>query len=178
MIAISAGHYPERPGACYEDFCEHGEAKSWAIIITDHLIRLGCDARLVPSGVLSKKVEYTNGCNADIAIEIHFNSAVSKGEHVGEGCETLFYPESQKGAFIAGEIQTALAPGLFRDRGIKPGWYRMNPKKGVDFFLARTKCPAIIIEPDFIHRVNHIQSNREQACELISETLMRIQHEP
>lgn len=172
---ISAGHYPERPGACFDDFCEHGEAKSWAILITDHLIRMGVDARLVPNGVLKNKVEYINGNDAEIAVEIHFNSAKdSEGTHIGEGCETLYCPESQRGAYIANEIQKAIAPALFRDRGIKEGWYRMIKKNGPDFFLAKTSCPAIIIEPDFIHRKDFIQSNRELACKAIANTLSKM----
>ena len=170
MIAISAGHYPERPGACYEEFCEHGEAAHWARLIAG---QLGDQGFYVPTGYLQNKVDAINNRDVDIAVEIHFNSAVSKGEHVGEGCETLYYPESQKGAYIAYEIQREIAPSLFRDRGIKPGWYRMNPDNGPDFFLARTKCPAIIVEPDFIHRKDHIQANRDAACELIAETLLK-----
>jgi len=170
MIAISAGHYPERPGACFDNFCEHGEAVEWAKLICGHL---GKEGFYVPTGFLQSKVDAINNRDIDIAVEIHFNSAVNAdGERIGEGCETLYYPESQKGAFIANELQKAITPVLFKDRGIKQGWYRMNPDNGPDFFLARTKCPAIILEPEFIHRKDSIQVNRDVACQFIAETLM------
>jgi len=185
MIAISAGHYPERPGACFEDFCEHGEAMQWALTIMRHMKGEGF---YVPTGHLKNKVLAINNRNIYFAVEIHFNSfkvwkdanhdgIVTDDElmNAGEGCETLYYPGSEKGAFIANELQSAIAPALFRDRGIKPGYYRMNPKNGPDFFLAKTKCPAIILEPEFIHHKERIQDNRNITCELIAETLLSIQ---
>ncbi len=190
VIYVSAGHYPEKPGACYGDFCEHGEATAWAIQITDQLIRAGEDARLVPTGHLREKVAFINGGDAALAIEVHFNSfkvwkdanadgLVTDDElmHAGKGCETLFFPGSEKGAYLANEIQRVLAPAMFKDRGIKPGYYRMNPKNGPDFFLAKTKCPSAILEPDFIHQKEWIQSNRELACVAIADALIKTKSE-
>ena len=37
-----------------------------------------------------------------------------------------------------------------KNRGAKEGWYRMDPNNGPDAFLAKTKCPAIIVEPFFL----------------------------
>ena len=97
--------------------------------------------------------------------------------NAGKGCETLYYPNSQQGAYIANAVQHALAPTLFKDRGIKEGWYRMNPKNGSDFFLDKTRCTAIILEPDFIHRKDEIQRQRKYACESIARTLLELQDE-
>ena len=178
IIAISAGHYPERPGACFGNFCEYSEANRWAINITDHLIRAGLDARLVPTGVLKNKVAFINDIDADIAVEIHFNSAKdSNGKHIGKGCEALYHPESQKGAYLASTLLDAMEDLFKPSRGIKEGWYRMDRNKGVDFFLAKTRCPSAIIEPEFIHCTANIAENREAACLAIAESLIRIEGE-
>lgn len=170
-IAISAGHYPERPGACHHDFCEHGEAMRWAELIAENLE----GATLIAPGYLNTKVATINSQNFDIAVEIHFNSAKdAEGNHVGEGSETLFYPHSEKGAYVASEVQTSIVNAGFRNRGIKPGYYRMNKKNGPDFFLAKTNCPAIILEPEFIHYKSRIQRLRVETCQLIAEALKNL----
>jgi len=176
MIFLSAGHYPERPGACFGEFCEHGEAVRWVNEIAG-IIDTGC--MIVPTGTLKKKVGYINGYDiggdAAICIEIHFNSAMKDGHHVGNGTECLHMPESQKGAYIAHEIQNAIvSDSEFRDRGIKEGWYRMNRLNGPDYFLSKTKYPAVIIEPEFIQHMDRIQSKRESVCDRIAEKLINI----
>ena len=34
----------------------------------------------------------------------------------------------------------------------------------MDYFLRKTHCPAVIIEPEFIHLWGNIQRNRAAAC--------------
>lgn len=165
MIFISAGHYPAKPGATYERFIEHDEAIIWATMLAH---KLGEDSLLVPVGVLREKVSYINerALNGDVAVEIHFNAATDKdGNNVGRGCESLYYPGSEKGKFLASVCQDVLAKYLPPDRGVKEGYYRMNPDNGPDFFLAKTKCPATIIEPEFVHRFELIQEHRESVVE-------------
>jgi N-acetylmuramoyl-L-alanine amidase len=169
MIFISAGHYPAHPGATHERFIEHDEAVVWRNLLIDKLIPL--EVMSVPSEVLRSKVDFINARlqNGDLALEIHFNSALDKeGNHVGRGCETLYYPGSKKGKEFAEACQIALAEVFPPDRGVKEGWYRMDPTRGADFFLEKTKCPAVIIEPEFVHHSNIIQDNREEACENLS----------
>ena len=190
LICISAGHYPERPGACFGSFCEHSEANHWAILITDYIIREGYEAALVPTGTLKKKVEFINSRETSLAVEIHFNSfkvwedanrdgIVTDDElkHTGQGCETLYYPESQKGALLASNIQAVLSDIFSPDRGIKEGWYRMDPKNGPDYFLEKTSCTSVIVEPDFIHRIEKIQDNRRQACIAIGNAIIKTKGE-
>jgi N-acetylmuramoyl-L-alanine amidase len=163
MIFISAGHYPAKPGAKYERFIEHDEAVIWAQLLVD---QLGDDATLVPTGVLKEKVAYINTrtLQGDIAVEIHFNAAVDEdGNNVGRGSETLYYPDSTKGKALAKVCQKVLAEHFAPDRGIKEGWYRMQKKYGPDFFLAKTMCPAVILEPEFVHRHHLIEEHREDA---------------
>lgn len=171
-IALSAGHNPVKKGACYLNFCEYDEAVLWVELIAEHL---GNHAYIVPTGKLKDKVKAINERDCVLAVEIHFNSAVnSVGKHVGKGSETLYCPGSERGEYAANAVQEVLAPTLFRDRGIKEGWYQMNKNKGPDYFLAKTNCPAIILEPDFIHRVRHITNNRELACKAIASALMNL----
>jgi len=170
MIFISAGHHPGSPGATHERFIEHDEAVIWADTFD---IKMGIDCVMVPPGTLQSKVNFINArlMNGDIAIEIHFNSAMKDGKHVGRGCETLYYPGSESGLHIAQLCQQALEQCFPPSRGVKEGWYRMDPKRGPDFFLARTKCPAVIIEPEFVHHSELIIENREIAIDLLVDNL-------
>ena len=179
MIFLSAGHYPERPGACFNDFCEHGEAVRWVNEIVS-VIDVG--VVIVPTGSLKKKTEYINnydtGGESSICVEIHFNSALKDGHHIGTGAECLHMPESQKGAYVAHEIQGAIvADKEICDRGIKEGWYRMNRRNGPDYFLSKTRYPAVIIEPEFIQHMRVIQLKREDTCSRIAEKLIELNNE-
>lgn len=171
MIFISAGHYPSAPGAKWDRFIEHDEAVVWAARL-DQLLDTGM---LVPTGVLREKVKFINEriLNGDIAIEIHFNAARdSNNNPVGRGCETLYYPGSDRGKKLAEMCQEALEEFYPPNRGAKEGWYRMNKKNGPDFFLAKTKCPAVIIEPEFVHRAEIIHKHRDDAIKKLA-TLLR-----
>lgn len=185
-ICVSAGHHPENPGACFADFCEHAEALKWAKAITDEINFISGDdiACIVPVGVLKDKVKFINDINPLLAIEIHFNSfkvwedankdgLVSSGElrNAGLGSETLYYPGSKKGEATARRIQSILGLICEPNRGIKEGWYRMNKDNGPDYFLARTKCTSLIIEPDFIHREYEIKNTRDEACRGIAHSI-------
>ena len=168
MIFISAGHYPEKPGACFEGFCEHAEAVSWAKTIAMQLLNFGATADLVPVGKLKDKVDFINSRGADLAVEIHFNS---DPKHAGRGCETLHYPSSPKGIRAAKLAQSFMADVMGNDRGIKVGYYQMDPSRGVDHFLRATDCPSLIIEPEFIHNKDIIQENKQECSEEIAKAL-------
>ena len=170
MIFISAGHHPSAPGAKYERFVEHDEAVIW----TEELAAaLDGDGILVPVGVLREKVNFINArlMNGDVAVEIHFNAAMKDGENVGRGSETLYYPGSDKGKALAEKMQECLGAIFPPDRGAKEGWYQMNPAKGADFFLAKTKCPSIIVEPEFVHRFDLIADKRTEAIIVLAKAL-------
>ena len=170
MIFISAGHENISDGANFEEkFFEHREAVIWRNIICALM-----DIDPVPIGSLKDKVSYINknATKDSIAIEIHFNSAVKNGKHIGSGCETLYYPGSKNGIKLAKKIHEALTKSFSPDRGLKEGYYQMNPKRPVNYFLAKTKCPSIIIEPEFIHREDFIISNRGTCCRNIVRALL------
>lgn len=185
MILVSIGHHPYRKGACYKNFCEFDEAKIWQALICHYLGEHGLG---VPTGVLKEKIDFINAQpDATLAVEIHFNAAVKwvdkdgdgvydEGEdvHVGKGCETLYYPNSEKGKLAAHIVQDKLSTIFEPDRGAKEGWYKMNKANGADMFLKRTKCTSLIIEPEFIHRKELIQKNRHEACVVIANALLVI----
>lgn len=200
MIFISAGHFPQQPGAVYEGFVEHDEAMIWARSIVE---LLGASAMLVPTGTLKQKVAFINPrCTpGSICAEIHFNDAVKwrdkngdgkvtpdELEHVGEGAETLYCPGSEKGRALAAAVQDAidhLFPYKWTDhnrnglqerdeltgRGVKEGWYRMDRTKGPDFILKQTACPCVIVEPEFVQRRDRIVRHREAACAALATAL-------
>lgn len=186
MILVSAGHHPRSRGAHFGDFYEHDEAVIWAQRIVDIL---GSDsAILVPTGSLPEKLAWIkhHANNSAAAIEIHFNSAqiphktgryeldedgneveIIEYEHIGAGSETLFCPGSFSGHRLATMIQNRICIVSKPDRGTKEGWYQMNPAKGPDVFLSDTSMPAVIVEPEFIHRRDRIVAMREQGCSAI-----------
>jgi hypothetical protein len=138
------------------------------------------NAMLVPTGILKNKVNFINGriMNGDVAIEIHFNAARDVDNNpVGHGCETLYYPGSVRGKLLAEKCQEALSSIYLPDRGVKEGWYRMNPDNGPDFFLAKTKCAAVIIEPEFVHRSEIITSVRDEAIVSLAAALKGFEKE-
>lgn len=182
MIALSAGHNRKQKGACWEGHCEHEEAQRWVDLIYAEVFA-EVPVILVPGGTLKDKVSFINGLsNCDVAVEIHFNAAGGRGD----GSETLYCPGSVRGRRIAGVVQTAVASVMTPDRGVKEGWYRMD-RPGVkdyegdvegdekpDYFLVQTRCPAVILEPEFIHNQTVINQFRDLTCEKIARALIGV----
>ncbi len=172
MIFISAGHNPKAKGASYLDFNEYDEAVLWQQEIVE---LLGDQAIAVPTGTLGSKVrfinkEILNNVGLHIAIEIHFNA---DSKRAGKGSETLYPPNSHLDEQLANQIQSKLSIIFGPNRGVKPGWYQMNPAKGPDYFLARTNCSALIIEPEFVHNSEKIIEARTPGCQVVANSLLR-----
>lgn len=182
MIFLSAGHYPDSPGACFFDFCEHAEAFKWVTKIS-FLIRQQTHVATVPGVLLPEKIKWINEFNSepgDLAVEIHFNSNVD-----AKGCETLYCPGSEKSMKAAGIIQGSLESLFTPGRGIKEAWYKMdrpghidypgdiNGDEKLDAFIKNTKPPAIIIEPDFISQRSRIEQNRDSACVVLADAIIK-----
>jgi N-acetylmuramoyl-L-alanine amidase len=164
-LALSAGHHPDARGACHGDVCEHELAAAWCQLIATHLHDV-VEVFPVPTGKLRDKVAAINAAKCDLAVEIHFNAC---GDCGAFGAETLHFPGSVKGAKVAALIQEAMVgAGASRDRGVKDGWYQMNPAKGPDYFLEATNCTAIIIEPEFIEQHHHVRVVRGAMCRAIA----------
>lgn len=188
MIHVSAGHHIRKQGAEFNGVTEYSLTVKWADRIFE---LLGHERALrVPNGFLADKVRFINQHHASLAVEIHFNSAaiwkdknnnniVDEGEihRVGRGSETLYYPGSKTGKEAAELMQDNLSRVLSPNRGAKEGWYRMNKSNGPDFFLAKTSCTALIIEPEFIDNLEVIGNNFDEACHVIADTLLQIHNE-
>jgi hypothetical protein len=183
MILVSAGHHEGAKGATWEGHSEWPQAVLWQDLLVQYLGDVG---EKVPHGKLRDKVEYINAAQAVCAIEIHFNSAKVNGRHVGSGCETLHYPGSVQGEQLAWFVQRALAEDFHPDRGVKEGWYRMDRPgvvdydgdvdgdEKIDYFLRKTHCPAVIIEPEFIHNWDAIEHHRAHACMSMARELTKL----
>lgn len=166
-IALSIGHYKDKTGAVFESFNEYEEATKWVKLIHQ---QLPDKTVLVPTGHLRDKVIFINSLSSiKFAVEIHFNSFYFQGiVPKGNGSETLYYPGSITGEDYAQRIQKHLGNLFAPNRGIKEGWYQMDKDKGVDYFLKETKCPALILEPEFIHNKHDIIQKRDTACLLLA----------
>lgn len=143
-IALGPGHSPPDFGACYRGLREHIEAVK-VFVGLDRLLRDGNMGHAVLElfGPLSAKVEEVNAWRPDIALELHFNAVAPSDGGEARGAETLYFPGSEKGKALAERIQRALVSVCnLRDRGVKP--------REDLYFLAKTACPAVIVEPLFI----------------------------
>ena len=159
-VAISAGHNPASPGAVWAGLTEHEAARVWCKELKLDLEAYGFDVFEVPTGTLPRKIGAINAEKCDLALEIHFNSDPGRK---GRGSETLYMPGSVEGERFARAIQSRLAAPCAPDRGVKEAWYRMDRPGHVDFagdepgdevvdaFCRLTYCPAVIVEPLFLH---------------------------
>lgn len=153
IIALSSGHTLLKPGA-YNKELSLSEG-----ILTAKTVNEICNAFitnqptnvefiLIPQLPLIQKVKYINRLHVDAAIEVHYNSIFKMNV---QGTESLYYPDSTNGILLATIIQKHLVETLgYPDRGIKKGYYQLNPENKIDYFLRATNMPAVIIEPMFI----------------------------
>ena len=189
MILISAGHHPLVRGAHHGDFHEHDEAVLWR----DELVALlGSEAAAVPvpditpmeneplatfvGRVCAVKAKFINAEeNVRLAVEVHFNSLdTTKTLPSERGCLTYYYPGSQPGRRMAQRVQEVLRKFFLPDLGAHDGYVRMDKTQGIIWFLRDTKCPALLIEPQFIDRKEDIQAKRSDCCIALATVLMEI----
>lgn len=191
VILVSAGHYPAAKGAQFQGFTEYPETAEWANGLVTAINAVGTSKReyplaiRVPDGHLRDKVAHVNEvCDSTkvfCAMEIHFNSANVPGV---KGSETLYAPGSQRGRKIARIVQRHLAKQYPPNRGVKEGWYRMD-RPGVidyagdvdgdeviDYFLRKTKCPALIVEPEFIQNYDLLLKTKAEGILALAEGLI------
>jgi N-acetylmuramoyl-L-alanine amidase len=166
MIYLSAGHHPRAPGAAWKGFVEHNEAVLWVNEIQRYL-NAGI---IVPPDELSRKIRWVNerAARDDVLVEIHFNAATP----TAEGCETLYAPGSVRSQKVAHDLLEAMEP-YFKSRGVKPGWYQQDPKKGPLALLTKTRCAAVIIEPEFIYHSARIREHRPLCCAALANVVKR-----
>lgn len=167
-IIFFAGHYPKQPGACWEGLCEHDEAVRWCSLLEQHMGEE--EFMWGPTGRLKDKTTFVNKRNPILTVDLHFNAWVDeegKPRLPEGGCMTLYYPGSVKGELAAGYLNHELSQVFPPNLGVREGYYALDPKRGPDWFLERTKCTALILEPDYIHRGERIRENRAEGVDAI-----------
>ena len=189
-LLLSAGHYPARTGASWKGTKEHDVAVKWVDEIADYLTWKGVNVVQIASKPLKDKVQNVNSWTLSddcIAVELHFNSA---GATYVQGNETLYYPNSKAGKSIATTynsrfIQSAMA-WVVKDRGIKEGWYKMDRPGIIDFYgdkdgdempdywLRKTACPALILEPVFMCQLDDIGNEWVEVAHSIADALIEV----
>lgn len=86
-----------------------------------------------------------NGCNPNLAIELHCNSHADESI---SGTETLYWSRSKPAKEAAEIFQDCITKCLgLRDRGLKK---ITSVEQRGGSFLAMTDCPSLILEPFFI----------------------------
>ncbi len=180
-VAVSAGHNPEAQGAKWREATEFDFTIPWQEELIKQLNELETVEHLyvrtqfVETGGLRHKVEQIKKVNGDLAIEIHFNAGAKTN-----GCETLFAPDSKVGKAWAKMVHVHLVRAMGnKNRGVKEGWYKMDQPGVVDYagdvdgdekpdyFLAKTRMPALILEPEFMFSIANAQEKMVEACAAI-----------
>ena len=194
MIILSGGHNSDKVGAKHDIYTEYPYTMSWAHKIQSYILEHeDMDSVVIDTGTLPDKVTEINQIvkNAELpdpfflAAELHFNSDPSGRAH---GNETLYYPGSAKGKLLAITFNNCLmkvaCPVLGKDRGVKEGWYRMdrpnvqdyagdkNGDEKPDYFLRKTACPALILEPCFIQDLGKFLNYENIICKGIADSLV------
>ena len=196
-IYVSAGHHSTFKGARHLEFWEHDEALLWrdeivallgekgrsvaappadvVAITEDELKDQKARERVEMSARLYKLDQINKAEDARLAVEVHFNSLDTTQTLPSEhGCLTYYYPGSQPGRRMAQRVQEVQRQFFQPDLGAHEGYVQMNKSMGVIWFLALTKCPALIIEPQFIDRREDIQAKRHDCCVALANVLMEI----
>ena len=161
-IAISAGHHPGDSGAKYGIYTEYGEMIKWQALVIEYLSEYDIHVVIVPSRTLNEKIKYINDLSPIYAIELHLNGNIPNAS----GCETLYYPGSERGYLLGSYLQDAQVSSCgLRDRGIK--------ERDDLGFLKYTNCPAVITETEFISNYSTVASIRDCACKAIAEGIYK-----
>lgn len=146
-IAIGAGHCPPDYGAVSQGYFEFKEVVRIAIYVADMLRERRCSV-VEFYGSLRAKVRGVNLLMPDVAVEIHLNAAHNENAH---GCEVLHFENSRRAIRLAQSIQDELVRDVeLADRDIKSDRHL----KRYLYFLRKTRCPAVIVEPLFITNAN------------------------
>jgi len=143
-FGISLGHNPD---GGHINKLEYTEAAP----VVGYIIKFSMEANLKPyivgTGDLKKKVKEINKLKLDCCLELHLNAGG------GRGAETLYCPGSTDGLKFANIIHKEIVSIAGKDRGVKPGFFKMDSKNPPDYFLKKTNCPAIILEHYFLDNI-------------------------
>lgn len=143
-ITIDAGHGGYYPGCVSDKLYEKDIVLELGILLKEKLKENGHEVQLTRKEDndirLWERCQKANRFESDIFISLHINAHENKKPN---GCETLYFPESEKGKILAECIQKELVKKLnCFDRGIK--------ERGTLVVLKYTQMPAVLIEPLFL----------------------------
>lgn len=166
-IALSAGHTMTGKGTGAVGFInESKENRVMFDLVKKWLEKDGhtvytCNVKQ-GSDYLEQQVALANKTNAEVAVQIHFNSSATTNAAVGT--ETLYV--SNAGKTIAERINTKLST-KFKNRGAK--------KRTNLYWLNNCKAPTVLIEVCFVSSkadVNIYNANKDQIAKLIAEGIV------
>lgn len=155
IIVIDPGHGGKDPGSSSTSGTEEKDitleiSKKLAFMLgqagASVLLTRDCDMWLADPDAphkkrsdLTKRVEIANSNNADAFVSIHANSFVhDRGQR---GAQTFSQPGSGEGKLLSQFVQDELSRIL--------GNTKRKPKE-IDYFIRRSKVPAIIVEVGFL----------------------------
>jgi N-acetylmuramoyl-L-alanine amidase len=142
-LVVNPGHFPEAPGAIWNNLIEYFEAKK----VINKAIPMLKDYEFMESyGTLTQDMEKIKTFNPRFAIDVHYNAGK------GTGPEVLIYPGSKNKDLL--DLATSICESLstylnLKNRGVKDGWDRNNPDKPY-YFLNELPDSGLIVELFFI----------------------------
>ena len=140
MIIIDPGHGGNDPGAVGPTGTKEKDvALNISLCLANLLEWLGHEVKLTRThDVKPNWPDRVKSNKEDIFVSIHCNAVDNEDVH---GTETFHYTGSTEGEKVAEAVHRRLK-GVARDRGVKDSQ---------EFYVLRkTKCPAILVETDFI----------------------------
>lgn len=175
-ILISFGHTEDKPGAKGNSYTEYDFTKPWAERIYEIIKAKVDNTILVPEGGLKEKVEFINSNDPLFCVEVHFNANIPNAK----GSETLHFPESTTGKWIAEKYQEEFEKRfIFQpNRGAKDGVYWSNGEiAGTLYLLRATRCPTVILEPEFMSNEDVIMNNENMGIDAIVQATLDVYKE-
>ena len=149
------GHTEKRKGASNEYTTEFDLALivCSSVISQSVLYKSKNDVMLYRETDLNYGYKDINNLNADLIIQLHFNSHKSS---LAKGYENLYHYKSRKGKQCASDLQGFVKSfyckiqGKSGAEGLDRGTKHVSKGKRGYAFLNKTKAPAVIMEPFFL----------------------------
>ena len=179
-LILSVGHDSKRQGASSSGKTEWECARPMVDKIKQYVNSIDNQITVhVINTTLKSTVSVVNrivtkyGKDNCIAIELHFNAAANT---TVIGQETLYYPFSGASKALGRKFNNILferAGWLTKkNRGAKAGWYQGIKNGDILYFLKKTSCRSLIIEPVFLSQLVKMTKGEKTSLEYhIARTL-------
>lgn len=159
MIVLSIAHSTKDPGNTHCGLVEHQISEVMSDACATMLRAHGVETLLLaPSALpypddLKDKVRQINELKPQLALEIHTNAVDDTAPNYSE---VIYEPGSVEAKLAASHISGVLRDALGQAHHMWPAKGAVEAERNL-YFLQKTICPALIVEPLF-------QSNPEQAA--------------